>query len=323
MSKADIIFKSNGDAILQRGTSTEGQEVRPKWPDGTPAYTVKQFGVANRYDLRDEFPAITVRKTGIKSGWDEILWIYQRKSNNIHDLRPRIWDSWVDETGSIKKAYGYQIGKPSIFRVIKTEAELEEYKARVSGMNLPSAVFCDYLDHRVASEEGAVAFLVMDQMDAVLYQLKYEPFSRRIMTSMWNVDELTEMGLQPCAWNVTYNVTDDKRPDGKLTLNMVLNQRSNDFLAANNWNTAQYATQLMAVAQVSNMVPGELLHVIADQHIYDRHIDIVKELLERPEYPAPKVWLDPNVTDYYEFTYDSLHVEDYQAGEQVKFEVAI
>lgn len=323
MSKADAIFKKNARAIIEHGTSTEGQLVRPHWPDGTPAHTIKQFGAADMYDLQEEFPAITVRKTGLKSAWDEILWIYQRKSNNVKDLRPKIWDEWTDETGSIKKAYGYQIGKQTVFRVIKSEEELEKYKARVFKMNLPSAVFCNYFSNREACEEGAVAFLVMDQMDAVLYQLKYEPFSRRILTTTWNVEELTEMGLQPCVWNCTFSVTDEKRPDGKLTLNLTLNQRSNDLLAANNWNIAQYAVFLMAVAQVSGMVPGKILHVITDQHIYDRHIDIVKELLDRPEYPAPKVWLDPEVTDFYQFTYDSLHVEDYQAGEQVSFEVAI
>ncbi len=321
MSKADATFKKNVRQILEHGTSTEGQKVRPKWPDGSPAYTIKQFGAADMYDLQDEFPAITVRKTGLKSCWDEILWIYQRKSNNIKDLRPHIWDEWADSTGSIKKAYGYQIGKVSVFRKIdkgRTDlnaAELNAYKERIAAMNLPSVQYKEYID--------GTAAVLMDQMDAVLYQLKYEPFSRRIMTSLWNVDELTEMGLQPCCWNVTFNVTDDKREDGKLTLNAVLNQRSNDLLAANNWNTAQYAIFLMAVAQVSGMVPGKLLHVIVDQHIYDRHIDIVKELIERPEYPAPKVWLDPEVKDFYRFTYDSLHVEDYQAGEQVHFEVAI
>lgn len=306
----------NARYILEHGTSTEGQAVRPHWPDGTPAHTIKQFGAADMYDLQDEFPALTLRKTGLKSCWDETLWIYQRKSNNIHDLKPHIWDEWADETGSIKKAYGYQIGKVSEFRSVKTEDEARMYQERISAMNLPSAFVA-----RIPSENRWT--VKMDQMDSVLYQLRYEPFSRRIMTSLWNVDELTEMGLQPCCWNVTFNVTDDKRGDGKLTLNAVLNQRSNDMLAANNWNAAQYAIFLMAVAQASGMAPGRLLHVIADQHIYDRHVPVVKELLEREEYPAPKVWLDPGVTDFYGFTYDSLHVEDYQAGEQVQFEVAI
>lgn len=316
MSKADKIFKKNARFILEHGTSTEGQAVRPHWPDGTPAHTIKQFGAADMYDLQDEFPAVTLRKTGLKSCWDEILWIYQRKSNNIHDLKPHIWDEWADKDGSIKKAYGYQVGKVTVFRRCGDD-KIDGYKERVAAMNLPSASF-------VAPGEDSEDWLIcMDQMDAVLYQLRYEPFSRRIVISLWNVGELTEMGLQPCCWNVTFNVTDDKRPDGKLTLNAVLSQRSNDMLAANNWNTAQYAIFVMAVAQASGMVAGKLLHVITDQHIYDRHVDIVKKLIEREEYPAPKVWLDPEVTDFYKFTYDSLHVEDYQAGEQVQFEVAI
>lgn len=321
MSKADEIFVRNARYILEHGTSTEGQEVRPHWPDGTPAYTVKQFGVAEEYDLQEEFPAMTLRKTGIKSATEEILWIWQKKSNNIHDFSLHIWDSWADETGSIKKAYGYQAGKVSVFRRIDkgradlNEAELDKYKERISAMNLPSVQYKEYTD--------GTAAILMDQTDAILYQLKYEPFSRRIQASLWNVDELTEMGLQPCCWSFTLNVTDDRRADGKLTLNMVLNQRSNDMLAANNWNTVQYAVLLMMFAQASGMVAGKLLHVIVDQHIYDRHIPLVKELIERPQYPAPKVWLDPEVTDFYKFTKDSLHVEDYTAGEQMKFEVAI
>ena len=290
MSKADVIFKKNARLILEHGTSTEGQNVRPHWPDGTPAYTIKQFGAADVFDLQEEFPAVTVRKTGLKSAWDEILWIYQRKSNNIHDLKPHIWDEWADATGSIQKAYGYQIGKPSVFRIVKTNEEATMYEQRIKEMRLPSAkvVFCPQDELYMEPSHYKV---IMDQMDAVLYQLKYEPFSRRILTSMWNVDELTEMGLQPCAWNVTFCVTDEKREDGKLTLNATLNQRSNDLLAANNWNTAQYALLVMAVAQVSDMVPGKLLHVITDQHIYDRHVDIVKELLDRKSILLPKFGL--------------------------------
>ncbi|MBQ6410988.1 MAG: thymidylate synthase, partial [Atopobiaceae bacterium] len=208
---------------------------------------------------------------------DEILWIYQRKSNNIHDLKPHIWDEWADETGSIGKAYGYQIGQVSHY---------------ADG---------DY-----------------DQMDRVLKDLRDTPFSRRIITNMYTFADLHEMHLYPCAYSVTYNVTDEKREDGKLTLNMVLNQRSQDVLAANNWNVCQYSILLMMVAQASGMVPGELVHMIVDAHIYDRHVPIVKELIKRTPLPAPKVRLNPDVTDFYAFTTDDLIVEDYQTGEQIK-----
>lgn len=260
MSYADQIFKEMCRDIIENGTSTEGEKVRPKWEDGTSAYTIKRFGVVNRYDLSKEFPALTLRRTGLKSCMDEILWIYQKKSNNIHDLNSHIWDEWADETGSIGKAYGYQIGVKSHYR------------------------------------EGD-----MDQMDRVLFDLKQNPYSRRIMTNTYVFSDLSEMHLYPCAYGVTYNVT--KRPgEEKLVLNMVLNQRSQDVLAANNWNVCQYAILLMMVAQVCDMVPGELLHVIADAHIYDRHVDIIRELIARPEHPAPKVWLNPEVKDFYAFT---------------------
>ena len=276
MSYADKLFIDMCEDILANGTSTEGEKVRPHWEDGAAAYTIKKFGVCNRYDLRKEFPAITLRRTALKSAMDEILWIYQRKSNNIHDLNSSIWDEWADEAGSIGKAYGYQIG----------------------------------VKHKYKEGE-------FDQMDRVLWDLKHNPYSRRIITNMYNHHDLSEMHLYPCAYMVTYNVT--KRPgDEKLTLNMVLTQRSQDVLAANNWNVAQYAILLMMVAQACDMIPGELVHMIADAHIYDRHVPIIQELIKRPTYPAPTVKLNPDVKDFYAFTTKDLIVENYQHGEQIK-----
>ena len=276
MSTADQQFVTMCRDILDHGTTTEGQKVRPVWEDGAPAYTIKNFGVTARYDLREEFPALTLRRTALKSAMDEILWIYQKKSNNVHDLNSHIWDEWADETGSIGKAYGYQIGQKSHYA------------------------------------EGD-----FDQMDRVLYDLKHTPYSRRIMTNTYVFSDLSEMHLYPCAYSVTYNVT--QRPqDDKPTLNMILNQRSQDILAANNWNVCQYAILLMMVAQSVDMIPGELLHVIADAHIYDRHVDIVRELIERPQFAAPKVTLNPDVHDFYSFTTDDLIVEGYEHGPQVK-----
>ena len=277
MSYADDLFIRMCQDIIDNGLSTEGEKVRPVWEDtGESAYTIKRFGVVNRYDLSKEFPALTLRRTALKSAFDEILWIWQKKSNNIHDLNSHIWDSWADEDGSIGKAYGYQLG-------VK-----HQYK------------------------EG-----MMDQVDRVLYDLKNNPYSRRIMTNIYVHQDLHEMNLYPCAYSMTFNVTKEKDSD-RLTLNGVLNQRSNDVLAANNWNVCQYALLLMMIAQVCDMKAGELLHVIADAHIYDRHIPLVKELISRETHPAPKVWLNPEVKDFYAFTVDDLLVENYQAGPQVK-----
>ena len=277
MSYADDLFIRMCQDIIDNGLSTEGEKVRPVWEDtGERAYTIKRFGVVNRYDLSKEFPALTLRRTALKSAFDEILWIWQKKANNIHDLNSHIWDSWADEDGSIGKAYGYQLG-------VK-----HQYK------------------------EG-----MMDQVDRVLYDLKNNPYSRRIMTNIYVHQDLHEMNLYPCAYSMTFNVTKEKDSD-KLTLNGVLNQRSNDVLAANNWNVCQYALLLMMIAQVCDMKAGELLHVIADAHIYDRHIPLVKELISRETHPAPKVWLNPEVKDFYAFTVDDLHVEDYVTGPQIK-----
>lgn len=274
MSYADKLFKETCLDIINNGTDTQGELVRPHWPDGTPAYTIKQFGVVHRYDLRKEFPAITLRKIGLKSAWDEILWIYQKKSNNIKDLGPHIWDSWADETGSIGTCYGWVIGQKFLYK----------------------------------GEE-------IDQMDYVLKQLKENPYSRRIMTNMYQYKYLHSGGLDPCCYSMTYNVTQE---NGQMVLNAVLNQRSQDMLAANGWNVAQYAILLMAVAQVNGMVAGELIHVIADCHIYDRHVPMIQELITREEHPAPKVWLNPDVKNFYDFKVEDLHVEDYVTGEQIK-----
>lgn len=270
MSKADKLFKAMCTDILENGFSTEGSLVRARWEDGEPAYTIKQFGVVNRYDLSEEFPALTLRKTAIKTATEELLWIWQRKSNNINELNAHIWDEWADENGSIGKAYGYQMAK--------------KYKF----------------------SQGE-----MDQVDNVIWQLKNQPQSRRIMTNIYNFDDLSEMRLEPCAYSMTFNVTGNK-------LNGILNQRSQDILAANNWNVVQYSVLIMMLAQVTGLVPGELVHVISDAHIYDRHIPLIKELISREEYPAPKVTLNPEIKDFYDFTPDDVIVENYQAGEQIK-----
>lgn len=311
MSQADQIYKNMCRDIIEHGTSTEGEAVRPHWPDGTSAYTIKQFGVVNRYDLRKEFPILTLRRIALKSATDEILWIYQKKSNNINDLNSHIWDEWADETGSIGKAYGYQIAQKAKHARVGSPDEFDEKFAAY-----PSA-------EAVPSADGKGYDVLLDQMDSVLYDLRNTPFSRRIITNTYNHHDLPEMHLHPCAYSVTYNVT--QRPgEDKLTLNAILNQRSNDLLAAGNWNVIQYAALVHMVAQCVNMNVGELVHVIGDAHIYDRHTDIVKELLTRQEYEAPRFILNPEITDFYKFTRNDVSLEGYQYGEDVgKIPVAI
>ena len=270
MSYADKLFIDMCQDILDNGYSTEGEKVRPKWEDGSYAYTIKCFGVVNRYDLSKEFPALTLRKTFFKSAVDEILWIWQKKSNNVHDLKSHIWDEWADPDGSIGKAYGYQLG-------VK-----HQYK------------------------EG-----MMDQVDRVLFDLKENPYSRRIMTNIYVHEDLHAMNLYPCAYSMTFNVTDGR-------LNAVLNQRSQDILAANNWNVVQYAVLLHMIAQVSGLEAGELVHVIADAHIYDRHIPIIKELIARKPLPAPIFWINPEIKNFYDFTTDDVRLDNYEAGPQIK-----
>ena len=276
MALADKIFIKTCREIIDHGVWDTQYEVRPRWADGTPAHTIKKFGIVNRYDLSKEFPIITLRKTYFKSAIDEILWIWQKKSNNVHDLNSRIWDSWADESGSIGKAYGYQLG-------IK-----HQYK------------------------EG-----MFDQVDRVLYDLKNNPNSRRIMTNIYNFQDLHEMHLYPCAYSLTLNVEGDK-------LNAILNQRSQDTLTANNWNVVQYAVLVHMFAQVSGVKVGELVHVIADAHIYDRHVSIVEEILKNPEYEAPKFIINNDIKNFYDFTADDFKLENYVANKfDHKIEVAV
>ena len=276
MSLADKIFIQNCKDIMENGVWDTDYPVRPKWLDGTPAHTVKKFCIVNRYDLTKEFPILTLRRTAFKSAIDEILWIWQKKSNNVNELNSHIWDSWADETGSIGKAYGYQLG----------------------------------VKHKYAEGE-------FDQVDRVLYDLKNNPHSRRIMTNIYTFQDLHEMHLYPCAYSMTFNVSGD-------TLNGILNQRSNDVAVANNWNVVQYSVLLMMLAQVSGLKVGELVHVIADAHIYDRHIPIVKKMMENPQFDAPILKINPNVKNFYDFTVDDFTLENYQYNKiDEKFEVAV
>ena len=267
MSRADEIFIQNCRDILDNGVWDTDREVRPRWEDGSPAHTVKKFGVVNRYDLSEEFPILTLRRTFWKSAIDELLWIWQAKSNNVHELRTRVWDAWADENGSIGKAYGYQLG----------------------------------VKHHYPEGD-------MDQVDKVIWDLKNNPASRRIMTNIYTFADLSEMALYPCAYSMTFNVSGRK-------LNAILNQRSQDMLAANNWNVVQYAVLTMMFAQISGFEPGEFIHVIADAHIYDRHVPVIEELIRKEPKPAPKFLIDPEVKDFYAFTRDSFRVEGYEYNE--------
>lgn len=269
MSRADDKFIELCKDILKNGYSTKGENVRPVWKDGEKAYTIKKFGIVSRYDLADEFPILTLRPTNLKAAIDEILWIWQKKSNNVNDLNSKIWDSWADEDGTIGIAYGYQLG----------------------------------VKHKYKEGE-------FDQVDRVLYDLENDPYSRRIIVNMFNHHDLYNMNLYPCAYSVTFNVVGKK-------LNAILNQRSQDVLVANNWNVSQYAVLVHMFAQVSGLEVGELVHVIADAHIYDRHVPIVKELIKRKTFTAPKLVINKNVKNFYDFKVEDFVLEGYEHGEKI------
>ena len=338
MSKADEIFKAMCKDVLENGTDTKGEKVRPHWEDGTPAYTIKQFGVVNRYDLREEFPALTLRRTPLKSAVDELLWIWQKKSGNINDFGQHIWDAWADEDGSIGKAYGYQMAVKQPYRDVKEENILTAFPgSSVTEGVLPDGTLLSGEKNRPAgkakmilSDEGRLIAVkadsgkwMMDQVDRVIYDLKINPYSRRILTSIYTHADLSEMNLYPCAYSMTFNVTRDETND-RLVLNSILNQRSQDILAANAWNVAQYAALTHMLARCCDMEAGQFIHVIADSHIYDRHVPVIKELIERESHPAPKFWMNPEITDFYKFTKDDFRLDDYEYGPAVdKIPVAV
>ena len=348
MSKADIEFIAMCNDILKHGTSSEGHEVRARWQDGTPAHTIMKFAEVNRFDLQKEFPVLTLRKVATKSALDELLWIWQKKSNNIHQLKSHIWDEWANEYGSIGKAYGYQLGLQNYCSDVTLEGlrnafpESEGYyydevgreyvqviddKKRVAASKLGMILFSEEGSHgqmlqhvfSVSARNG----WYMDQVDKVIYDLKNNPFSRRIMTTLWNPADLAEMNLQPCAWNCEF-VVEQKPGHDKLTLNMILNQRSQDILAAWHWNTYQYACLILMLAQVCDMEPGEFVHIDANCHIYDRHVETIKELIQRKPLAAPEVWINPDIHDFYKFTADDIKMIGYEvAGPQVNVEIAV
>lgn len=367
MSLCDEIFINMTNEVLSNGTIVDSDHSRAVWKDTNEKATTKKiFGIVNQYDLRKEFPAFTLRKTYIKSAIDEILWIYQKKSNKISDLNSHIWDQWADENGTIGKAYGYQIGQTYLHHssiisdfesleklhekgwdgvysyysekntskyhiimkfkkdITKEDIEKNNYNGRLFLNRQTEKLVCkrniskieDIIKHKEEIDLSNTIFdFYMDQMDAVLYDLKHNPFSRRIIMHTYNFHDLHEMRLYPCAYSCTFNVT---KENNALVLNMILNQRSQDILVAGNWNVVQYAALLMMVAQVSGMIPGKLIHVIGDAHIYDRHIPIIKEMIQRKTYPAPVVSLDPTITNFYDFTKDSFTIENYQYGEEIK-----
>ena len=302
MSYADKLFKENVKNILENGFSDENLNVRPHWEDGTPAHTIAVFGVTNRYDLSKEFPIMTLRRTYWKSAWDEISWIWQKKSNNINDLSSHVWDEWADEKGSIGKAYGYQMGQLSRYKDVNVEGIRKAFGDDLSGKTI------------TLDEDGCY---MLDQVDRVIYQLVNDPASRRIMTNMYNVSELADMALSPCAYSMTFVVLGNR-------LNAILNQRSQDMITANNWNIVQASLIVYAMASAYGFEPGELLHCIHNCHIYDRHVEIAKSMLEKEEFDAPKLWVDPSVKDFYQFTKDSFKLDNYKYNDfDYKIPVAI
>lgn len=341
MAHADVVFKGICEMIINTGISDEAFEVRPRWEDGEPAHTIKKFSMVSRYDLRKEFPILTLRPTNLRAAVDEVLWIYQKQSNNIHDLHSHIWDQWADKDGSIGKAYGYQVGLEfphKRYTYYGTQLlEMERNGETPEGMdentfiNVLTAIKDNIAD---ISMQYANGYITMDEMgskinaikiehtaranqiDHVLYELKHNPFSRRMVINLWNNEDLLDMALTPCCWSLLFDVMPGY--DGKLVLNMMLNQRSNDVLVANNWNVVQYAALLMMIAQSVDMAPGILTHVITNAHIYDRHVDIIKELIQRQPYPAPIVTLNPEKKNFYEFTPDDFTIAGYQHGDPIK-----
>ena len=277
MTQADENFIKTCKEILKNGYSSEGTNVRTRWEDGTEANYYSIVGVQNKYDLEKEFPMITLRNNSktIKNAIDEILWIWQKKSNKISELTSHIWDQWAGEDGTIGKAYGFQLAKKY------------EFKTK-DGMQ------------------------TLDQVDYMLYLLKHDPASRRIMTNIFDFGDLKDMNLEPCAYSTQWLVKEGK-------LHLILNQRSQDMLAANGWNTMQYAALLCMVAKCVDLKPGTLTHNIGDCHIYDRHVPLIEKLIEaKPMDVSPKLIINNDTKDFYEFKVEDFEIQGYDYNKDIK-----
>ena len=277
MTQADKNFIETCKEILENGYSSKGTNVRTRWEDGEEANYISIVGVTNKYDVSKEFPMITLRNNTntVKKAIDEILWIWQKKSNKVSDLNSHIWDQWAGEDGTIGKAYGYQMSKKYNFK----------------------------------TKDGIKS---MDQVDYVLYLLKNNPSSRRIMTNIFNFDDLKDMNLEPCAYGTQWLVKEGK-------LHLILNQRSQDMLTANGWNTMQYAALLCMFAQCAGLEVGTLTHNIGDCHIYDRHIPLVKKLIEaQPMDVSPKLIINNKTTNFYDFKVEDFEIQGYDYNKNIK-----
>lgn len=323
MSKADDKFDETIATIKNSGYTTENEEVRPHWEDGTPAFTYKAFGVVNRYNLAEEFPMQTQRWINFQALVDELLWIWQKKSNNVNDLNSHIWDSWADENGSIGKAYGYQLGVLDRYKGVSDVKLLKAFGENYLIENVDKdckdghiSKICRRMDNKVT-----VAYCIngewwMDQVNKVIYDLILTPMNRRVLTNIYQFHDLSEMNLHPCAYSMTFNVTGNKTDGYKL--NAILNQRSQDMLVANGWNVAQYAVLVHLIARATGLEVGEFVHVIADAHIYDRHMETVDRVVNNPKFPAPKFYIDDGVTDFYDFSLENIHLDNYEYAEKIK-----
>ena len=277
MTQADKNFIDTCKEILEHGYSSVGTNVRTIWEDdGSEANYISIVGVTNKYDVAKEFPMITLRNNTntVKKAIDELLWIWQKKSNNVNDLNSHIWDQWADEDGSIGKAYGYQMQKKYNFKI---------------GSEIKN----------------------IDQVDYVLELLKNNPSSRRIMTNIFDFEDLKDMNLEPCAYGTQWLVKEGK-------LHLILNQRSQDMLAANGWNTMQYAALLHMFAQCAGLEVGTLTHNIGDCHIYDRHIPLVEKLISaEPMDASPKLIINNNTKNFYEFKVEDFEIKGYDYNKEI------
>jgi thymidylate synthase len=281
MNSADKQYLDLVRNIIENGYSDEGENVRPKWADGTPAYTKSLISCKMQFD-NSEVPILTTKQVAWKTAIKELLWIWQMKSNRIEDLHKmnvHIWDEWeIKEgkwAGTIGPAYGYQLGK----KCRKVNGEL------------------------------------LDQVDYLLWSLKNNP-SRRMITTLWDKDDLDEMALTPCVWKTNWLVKGRK-------LHLIVGIRSNDMALGNPFNVFQYSVLQRMIAQVTGYELGTLNFDIDDAHVYDRHIEPLKQQLKREPYSAPKLWINPEITNFYDFTPDDFKLIDYKHHPKIEMEVAI
>jgi len=303
MTIADIVYGKLIHDVEMFGEWDRDTPVRAVWKDGTPAYTKALLNVQMKFDNGKEITILSQKRVPQKDPVNEIFWIWRDKSNDVQALRDmgcKVWDEWMKEDGTIGKAYGWQLRN-------------KYRKVRITD-DLMHMTFNGELSHNY--EVDGYGYTYLDQVDYLIYTLKTNPSSRRIKTTLWCVEDLDDMALEPCVYDTHWQLLGGK-------LHLTVNVRSNDLGLGNPYNVYQYSILHRLIAQATGHTVGTICFNIDNAHIYDRHIDDLLEQVDKPMHDAPEVWINPEITSFYDFKIEDIKLIGYTHEKSIRMEVAI